>query len=97
MFDRGARNFIFFGRSGIDNHKARDLVGDLRQRGAYVQVIRGDVSIYRDVQQAIAQIPGKVGGIVQAAMGLDVIQPLFQLFSIADKKAGIPLFHHVMR
>lgn len=76
MFGRGARSFVFLGRSGTEKREAIDLVEDLRKSGAQVRVVCGDVTVYKDVEHAIAQIPGTIGGVVQAAMGLDVSQIL---------------------
>ena len=36
MFSRGARKFLFIGRSGLKRQAARDLVNDLEKRGAEV-------------------------------------------------------------
>ncbi|KAK4992377.1 Type I Iterative PKS [Elasticomyces elasticus] len=71
MVKRGARKFVFIGRSGTDRKPARQLVDDLQVAGAEVEVVRGDVGVFADVQKAVDQIKGPVGGIVQAAMGLD--------------------------
>lgn len=60
------------GRSGLDKEPARRLVKDLEDAGAYVQVTRGDVSEVAVVVEAVAAIEGEIGGVVQAAMGLDV-------------------------
>lgn len=72
MRARGARKFVFIGRSGTDRVPARQLVDDLRLSGAEVGVIRGDVCSYSDVEHAVASIDGPIGGVIQAAMGLDV-------------------------
>ncbi|KAI0003946.1 ketoacyl-synt-domain-containing protein [Xylariaceae sp. FL0662B] len=71
MLSRGARKFVFMGRSGIDKAPARRLVEDLQFSGAQVTVIRGDVVNFDDVERAVASINGAVGGVIQAAMGLD--------------------------
>lgn len=71
MIQRGARKLIFLGRSGLDREPARRLVKDLEDAGAHVQVVRGDVSIYDDVQKCAEAADGPIGGVVQAAMGLD--------------------------
>lgn len=63
---------MFLGRTGIDRAPARRLVEDLEQSGAQVTVARGDVGTYADVEKAVAQIEGPIGGVIQAAMGLDV-------------------------
>ncbi|KAH8427718.1 uncharacterized protein LDX57_005428 [Aspergillus melleus] len=70
MFARGARKFVFQGRSGADRPAARRLVEDLQSLGAEVSVVRGDVGSKADVQRAVDSIPGILGGVVQAAMGL---------------------------
>ncbi|THC98862.1 hypothetical protein EYZ11_001640 [Aspergillus tanneri] len=70
MFARGARKYVFLGRSGADRPAARRLVEDLQSLGAAVSVVRGDVGSMADVQRAIDGIEGTLGGVVQAAMGL---------------------------
>ncbi|KAK8044419.1 hypothetical protein PG993_004443 [Apiospora rasikravindrae] len=73
MMMRGARNFVFLGRSGADKPSARQLVTGLEYAGATVGVVRGDVSQAVDVQAAVAHCVStgkKIGGVVQAAMGL---------------------------
>jgi len=72
MVKRGAKKFVFIGRSGTDRKSARLLVDDLVASGAEVEVVRGDVGIYSDVQKAVNSIQGPIGGVIQAAMGLDV-------------------------
>lgn len=72
MLARGARKFVFLGRSGTDRAPARRLVEDLQAWGAQVTVVRGDVVELEDVQRAVAAIDGPIGGVVQAAMGLGV-------------------------
>ncbi|KAF2258784.1 polyketide synthase, partial [Lojkania enalia] len=73
MMGRGARRFVFVGRSGADKPSARDLVSRLESAGATVGVVRGDVSNSDDViaaVQACLDMGRPVGGVVQAAMGL---------------------------
>lgn len=60
------------GRSGLDKEPARRLVKDLEDAGAFVHVTRGDVGDVTGVEKAVAAIEGEIGGVVQAAMGLDV-------------------------
>lgn len=72
MAKQGARKFVFIGRSGTGKEPARLLVEDLQASGAEVVVIRGDVGVYADVQAAVSAIQGPIGGIIQAAMGLNV-------------------------
>ncbi|OBR11662.1 Beta-ketoacyl synthase domain-containing protein [Colletotrichum higginsianum IMI 349063] len=73
MVTRGARNFVFLGRSGADRPDAKQLVTRLRHSGATVDVVRGDVCSAADVTAAVAACLAtgrKIGGVVQAAMGL---------------------------
>ncbi|KFA72420.1 hypothetical protein S40288_08039 [Stachybotrys chartarum IBT 40288] len=70
MVSRGARKFVFLGRSGLDNPAARALVEGLERFGADCVVVRGDVSVRADVDRAIDSVEGEIGGVVQAAMGL---------------------------
>ena len=72
MVKQGARKFIFLGRSGTDRAPARKLVEDLEHSGATIQVVRGDVSMYADVEKCVSVIDGEIGGVIQAAMGLNV-------------------------
>ena len=72
MMKQGARKFAFIGRSGLDKEPARRLVKDLEEAGADVIVTRGDVSRYKVVQSCVDSVSGPIGGVVQAAMGLDV-------------------------
>ncbi|THV53463.1 hypothetical protein BGAL_0050g00300 [Botrytis galanthina] len=71
MVARGARKFVFLGRSGTDRPVARNLVDDLRAVGVEVDIVRGDVVNAVDVQNAVDSISGVLGGVIQAAMGLD--------------------------
>ncbi|KIX10093.1 uncharacterized protein Z518_01174 [Rhinocladiella mackenziei CBS 650.93] len=70
MVSRGARKFVFLGRSGNDRPSAQRLISDLERQGAKCTVIRGDVSIKADVDAVVAAVDGKIGGVIQAAMGL---------------------------
>ena len=75
MMSRGARKFVFLGRSGIDKVPARRLIDDLESSGADCKVIRGDVCNMADVQKAVDAADSRIGGVVQAAMGLNVSLP----------------------
>lgn len=59
------------GRSWTDRAPARRLVEDLEVSGAQVTVVRGEVINFKDVERAVACIHGSVGGVIQAAMGLN--------------------------
>ncbi|CRG92461.1 Nonribosomal peptide synthetase 14 [Talaromyces islandicus] len=71
MVARGAQNFVFLGRSGTDRPSARRLIEDLTQSGAHCKVVRGDVCNKADVEAAVAAVDGLIGGVIQAAMGLN--------------------------
>lgn len=89
MFARGARQFLFQGRTGTDRPAAQRLVDDLTALGANVIVVRGDVSSSIDVQKAIDSIPSSLplGGVIQAAMGLS--EALFSRMTHAAWNTGI--------
>ena len=73
MMTRGARNFVFLGRSGAGKPSARQLVSRLEQTGAIFSVVLGDVSQAADVTVAVSaclETGRQIGGVVQAAMGL---------------------------
>lgn len=73
MMTRGARHFLFLGRSGADKPSAQQLVSGLIQAGATVEVVRGDVCKAADVTAAVSACVAtgrKIGGVIQAAMGL---------------------------
>ncbi|KAK6210523.1 hypothetical protein LQW54_006131 [Pestalotiopsis sp. IQ-011] len=73
MMTRGARHFVFLGRSGADKPSAARLVYQLEHAGATVGVVRGDVSQAADVTAAVSACLSsgrRVGGVIQAAMGL---------------------------
>jgi NADPH:quinone reductase-like Zn-dependent oxidoreductase len=74
MMKKGARRFAFLSRSGTDGEQAAIVVQDVKKAGAEVQVIRGDVTIKKDVERAIKAIPSKypLRGVVHAAMVLKV-------------------------
>ncbi|KAI1769842.1 KR domain-containing protein [Hypoxylon cercidicola] len=70
MISCGARSLVFLGRSGLKKPEAKSLVDDLLKRGVRVEVVRGDVSEYDDVEKSIKQAPFPIGGVIHAAMGL---------------------------
>ncbi|OJZ81972.1 hypothetical protein ASPFODRAFT_84885 [Aspergillus luchuensis CBS 106.47] len=70
MVSRGARSFVFLGRSGTKKPAARRLVEDLEQQGAQCIVIQGDVTYADDVERVFEAAPFPVGGVIHAAMGL---------------------------
>jgi D-arabinose 1-dehydrogenase-like Zn-dependent alcohol dehydrogenase len=72
MMSRGARKFVFLGRSGLDKAPARRLVEDLESNDAHCTVVRGDVCSMADVQKVVDSVESPIGGVIQAAMGLNV-------------------------
>lgn len=72
MMARGARKFVFLGRSGCDKPTAQQLVSRLQNAGASVTVVRGDVANAAHIREAVSESValGPIGGVVQAAMGL---------------------------
>ncbi|KAJ5713479.1 polyketide synthase [Penicillium malachiteum] len=70
MVRRGAKSFIFLGRSGTKKPAAKRLIEDLEQQGARCIVIQGDVTNPDDVEKAASAAPLPLGGVVHAAMGL---------------------------
>ncbi|KAF4499910.1 polyketide synthase [Fusarium agapanthi] len=90
MMTRGARRFVFLGRSGADRPSARQLISRLEQAGATVEVVRGNVCNLSDVTKAVEACisAGKrIGGVVQAAMGLS--ESLFTSMSNEAWHTGI--------
>ncbi|KAL3497001.1 KR domain-containing protein [Aspergillus germanicus] len=72
MIGRGARHFVFLGRTGLEKPAARRLIEELEREGAHCTVITGDVIKYSDVGRAVQAVGAikPLGGVVQAAMGL---------------------------
>ncbi|KAJ6092588.1 polyketide synthase [Penicillium sp. IBT 16267x] len=67
----GGSKFVFLGRSGTDKPSARRLVEDLTLNGAKCKVVRGDICNKADADAAVAAVDGLIGGVIQAAMGLN--------------------------
>jgi acyl transferase domain-containing protein len=79
MFSRGARHFVFLSRSGTDNPEAAEFVIELEKLGGKPIVVKGDVSIRSDVDQAIQQAKSPIRGVMQLAMALIVRHPFHPL------------------
>ena len=92
MVQRGARRFAFLGRSGLDKAAARDLVEDLRGMRAECVVVRGVVCNAEDVDAVVAAAERDIGGVVQAAMGLDVCTPFWFFFLFSFCRFYFPCF-----
>lgn len=90
MMTQGAQRFVFLGRSGCDRPSAKALVSRLESAGAKVQVVRGDVVNADDVINAVQACvaTGKlIGGVVQAAMGLQ--EALFSRMTNSSWQKGV--------
>ncbi|RYP76535.1 hypothetical protein DL770_007206 [Monosporascus sp. CRB-9-2] len=88
MMQKGARHLCFLSRSGADAPEAALLVKDLETAGANVQIVRGDVSVRKDVERAVAGIPAErpLRGVIQAAIVLR--DALFQNMAFQDWQAS---------
>lgn len=71
MLERGAKKFAFLGRSGLDRPAARNLLEDLEASGAECVVVKGDICNANDALAVVEATKGDIGGVVQAAMGLN--------------------------
>jgi len=82
MLERGARNFVFMNRSGATSLAAVEHIKQLEAQGAQVAVIKGDVSLFEDVERTVKSIKVPVAGVIHAAMNLDVSD--FVFLTVAD-------------
>ena len=57
---------------GPETSQSYQLVKRLKGLGCKVNIVTGDVAILENVESAIKQLPSPLGGIVHAAMGLQV-------------------------
>lgn len=93
MVRRGARKLVFLGRSGTAKLAAKALVDDLEAAGARCTVVKGDVRNEKDVIATVAAAEGEIGGVVQAALGLNVsffpppllVLPSVTIYSLAKQ------------
>jgi len=90
MRSRGAARFVYLNKSGLDRSVASDFVSDLRNTGADVTIVRGDVCSFADVVHAVGKIQSPLGGVVQAAMGLDVSRTTTLILLSLIVAPGIP-------
>lgn len=72
MVDRGARHLTFLSRSGTSKTAAASHVQCLQKRGVNIEVVEGDVTSLDDVTHAVMKAKSPIGGVVHAAMALDV-------------------------
>ncbi|KAM3065606.1 Reducing polyketide synthase boa9 [Clarireedia jacksonii] len=71
MAEKGARHFIFLGRSGEDRPEAASMIRDFRNDGIIVEVVKGSVVNMNDVQKAVKLASGPILGVIQGVMALD--------------------------
>lgn len=69
MMAQGARSFMFLADLAWTGPKAKVFIDDLREQGAVVEVVRGDVGNHEDVEHAVqaAQLP--IGGVDPGCYG----------------------------
>jgi NAD(P)-dependent dehydrogenase (short-subunit alcohol dehydrogenase family) len=72
MVSRGARRIVLVSRSNKGAHKSAPVISKLESQGASVKVMVGDVTRYEDVDRIFSNVDGVIGGVVHAAMVLDV-------------------------
>jgi NAD(P)-dependent dehydrogenase (short-subunit alcohol dehydrogenase family) len=72
MSDRGARYFIFLSRSAGQSAEHTELVSELEALGGHVKVIAGNVSIFSDVERAVASSEKPIAGVINLSMALKV-------------------------
>lgn len=82
---QGARKFVFFSPSGQEKTSAKELVKDFSAYGAEIHVIAGDVVDSSSIEKAIAGVDGEIGGVVLAAMRLEVMISEFLILIIVAK------------
>lgn len=56
------------GRSGFDDHVSRRVIQNVEAEGCKLSLVKGDVTVKRDVKHAFRSAPVPVGGVVQGAM-----------------------------
>ncbi|GLA60425.1 hypothetical protein AtubIFM54640_000877 [Aspergillus tubingensis] len=88
MVSRGARCFVFLGRTGLAKPAARQIVQELKETGARCTVVTGDDIVYEDVERVVAAAvaDAPLGGVIQAAMSLH--KAIFKHMPRAHKLIG---------
>jgi hypothetical protein len=67
---RGARNLIYFSRSGADKDEAKIFLNTLKEKGVNISIMKGDVTSLSDVQSAVKSSKRPIKGVVQGALSL---------------------------
>ncbi|MCJ1434765.1 hypothetical protein MMC27_004135 [Xylographa pallens] len=89
MFERGCRSFIFLSRSGAAKPEAAEVVGQLKQAGASVQVFCADASDEQAVAGIVTEVSSKtpIKGVIHAAMVLQ--DGLFQTMTLEKYQTAL--------
>ena len=78
MLRQGARKSVFLSRSGTKKIAAKQLVTDLQDNGARVDVMVGDVSVFADVEAVVSQISGPIGGVYRQPWAWTLVDPFIR-------------------
>lgn len=70
MVEHNARNLIFLSRSAGIREEDQEFARELESQGCTVQLVKGSVTEYSDVQRAIEQAKAPIKGILQMSMVL---------------------------
>ncbi|KAH7012592.1 uncharacterized protein B0I36DRAFT_399271 [Microdochium trichocladiopsis] len=89
MMQRGARRFVFLSRTGARSPAAGRLIRDIEALGSSATVVRGDVTVYADVEAAVKLVPSEhpIRGVIHAAMVLRDV--LFQSMTFTDWQTAV--------
>ncbi|NJP07245.1 MAG: SDR family NAD(P)-dependent oxidoreductase [Chloroflexaceae bacterium] len=73
LVDQGARHIVLSGRSGTCSEQARQMLAELQQQSATVQIVQADISQYDDTARLLAACNdlAPLKGIIHAAGLLD--------------------------
>ncbi|KAF7536474.1 hypothetical protein G7054_g4512 [Neopestalotiopsis clavispora] len=70
MVECGARNLVFLSRTAGTSQNDQAFAEELSSQGCATTFVRGDVTILSDVQNAVAQAPRVVKGVINMSMVL---------------------------
>lgn len=72
MVEKGARNFVFLGRSAGKNSDSISFIKELESQGCAVTAVSGSVDNMHDIQRAVSACKNRIGGVIQMSMVLQV-------------------------
>ncbi|KAH7032589.1 uncharacterized protein B0I36DRAFT_373300 [Microdochium trichocladiopsis] len=89
MMQRGARRFVFLSRTGARSPAAGRLIRDIEASGSSATIVRGDVTVYADVEAAVNLVPSEhpIRGVIHTAMVLR--DNLFQSMTFTDWQTAV--------